>query len=140
MSKQQFSPLNPLLRFLRFQLLLASAVTPPSFHQFQRSVLLLAAAPGHLLSRTNAAAVCSSAPSTKLEVVFKKRRGGNPGTDQQRTGSGLSPARSSSAPRANVAGKSTIKTINITMILNCNTYSNIISQIFIRPVMCLKLF
>lgn len=47
--------------------------------------------------------------------------------------------RSSSAPRAYAAGKSTIKTINITIIIYCNKYLNIISQILIRSVMCLKL-
>lgn len=40
-----------------------------------------------------------------------------------------------------LAGKSTVKTINITMVLYCNTYSNVASQILLlRPIMCLKLF
>lgn len=87
-QKAVLSPRSP-LRFLRIQLLLLPLPTPPILAFVTEDC----GAPGCGAGSSavpNAAAVCSSAPSSKLEVVFKKRRRGNPGADRQETGSGLS--------------------------------------------------
>lgn len=134
MSEKQFSPVNPCSGFCELSCC-CLCLCPPSFHLFQRTVVLLAAAPGHLLSRTLLRCVPPlPAPNWRW---FLKNGGGE--ILEQISSRLDQDCRSSSAPRAYAAGKSTIKTINIKIIIYCNKYLNIISEILIRSVMCSKL-
>lgn len=81
-SRKQFSlPSSPCSASCGFSCCRCLCRCPPSLHSLQRT-----GAPGcgaGSSAAPDAASVCSSAPSSKLEVVFKKWRRGNPGTDQQ---------------------------------------------------------
>lgn len=135
MSKKQFSPFNPCSGFCEFSCC-CPCRCPPSFHLLQRTMVLLAAAPGHLPSRPLLR--CVPPLQARNWRWFLKNGGGE---FLEQISSRLDREcrrRSSRAPRAFVAGTSTIKTINITMVIHCNKYSNIISKILIRLLMSLK--